>query len=140
MRLVGYLPSHIQRALVDDDHVVGELETRFSVQCEGLITAQNLFPLYLPKLTHRDIEKIKNYFSKHLDFSEKSNFEAELARWRMKHAMKPDFRTRESPTPSEAMDSVINDRRWIKWPCYAVNSSRNGFHSTPKEIYDMKSN
>ena len=24
---------------------------------------------------------------------------------------------------------VINDRRSIKWPCYAVNSSRNGFHS-----------
>ena len=72
------------------DHVVGELETRFSVQHEGLITAQNLFPLYLPKLTDRHIEKIKNYFSKHLDFSEKSNFDAELARWRMKHAMEPE--------------------------------------------------
>ncbi|CAH3045750.1 unnamed protein product, partial [Pocillopora meandrina] len=61
------------------DHVVGELERRFSIQHEGLITAQNLFPLYLPKLTDRDIERIKNYFSKHLDFSEKSNFDAELA-------------------------------------------------------------
>ena len=72
------------------DHVVGELETRFSIQQEGLITAQNLFPLYLPKLTDRHIEKIKNYFSKHLDFSENSNFHAELARWRMKHAMEPE--------------------------------------------------
>ena len=72
------------------DHVVGELETRFSVQHEGLITAKNLFPLYLTKLTDRHIKKIKNYFSKHLDFSEKSNFDAELARWRMKHAMEPE--------------------------------------------------
>lgn len=72
------------------DHIVGELETRFSIQHEGPITAQNLFPLYLPKLTDKDIEKIKNYFSKHLDFSEKSNFDAELARWRMKHAMEPE--------------------------------------------------
>ena len=46
------------------DHVVGELETRFSIQHEGLITAQNLFPLYLPKLTDKHIENIKNYFSK----------------------------------------------------------------------------
>lgn len=72
------------------DHVVDELETRFSIQHEGLITVQNLIPLYLPKLTDRHIEKIKNYFSKHLDFSEKSNFDAELARWRMKQAMEPE--------------------------------------------------
>ena len=72
------------------DHVVGELETRFSIQHEGLIAAQNLLPLYLPKLTDRHIEKIKDYFSKHLDFSEKSNFDAELARWKMKHAMEPE--------------------------------------------------
>ena len=72
------------------DHVVGELERKFSIQQEGLIAAQNLFPLYLPKLTDRHIEKIKNYFSKHLDFSENSNFDAELARWRMKHAMEPE--------------------------------------------------
>ena len=133
------------------DHVVGELETRFSVQHEGLITAQNLFPLYLPKLTDRHIEKIKNYFSKHLDFSEKSNFDAQLARWRMKHTMEPeseqegampDCSPREfpaihkvlsiflllSPTPSKVMDSVINDRKSIKWPWYAVNSLRNGLH------------
>ena len=72
------------------DHVVDELETRFSIQHEGLITAQNLFPLYSPKFTDRRIEKIKNYFSKHLDFSEKSNFDTELARCRMKHAMEPE--------------------------------------------------
>ena len=72
------------------DHLVGELEMRFSVQHKGLITAQNLFPLNLPKLTDRHIKKIKNYFSKHLDFSEKSNFDTELARWRMKQAMEPE--------------------------------------------------
>ena len=72
------------------DHVVSELETRFSIQYEGLITAQNLFPLYLPKLTDRHIEKIKNYFSKHLNVSERSNFDAEMARWRMKHAIEPE--------------------------------------------------
>ena len=77
------------------DHVVGELETRFSIQPEGQITAQNLFPLYSPNLTYRHIEKIKNYFSKHLDFTENSNFDAELARWRMKHATEPG-RTRGS--------------------------------------------
>ena len=71
------------------DHVVGELETRFSIQDEGLITAQKLFPLYLPKLTDSHIKKTKDYFGKHLDFSERSNFDAELARWKMKHAMEP---------------------------------------------------
>ena len=30
------------------------------------------------------------------------------------------------------MDSVIKDRRSIKWPCYAGNSSRNGLHSHSK--------
>ena len=69
------------------DHIVGELETRFSIQHEGLITVQNLLPLYMPKLTDRRIEKTKNYFSKHLDFSDKSNFDFKLARWKMKHAM-----------------------------------------------------
>ena len=49
------------------------------IQHEGLITAQNLFPLYLPNFTDRHIEKIKNFFRKHVDFSEKSNFDAELA-------------------------------------------------------------
>ena len=37
-----------------------------------------------------------------------------------------------SPTPSKVMDSVINDRKSIKWPRYAVNSSRNGLHSHSK--------
>ena len=37
-----------------------------------------------------------------------------------------------NPKPSEAMDSVINDRRSIKWPCYAVNLLRNGLHSHSK--------
>ena len=55
-----------------------------------IITIQNLFPLYMPKLTDRHIEKTKNYFSKHLDFSDKSNFDAKLTRWRMKHAMEPE--------------------------------------------------
>ena len=74
------------------DHVVGELETRFSIQYKRLITAQNLSSLNLPKLTDRLIEKTKNYFAKHLGFLEKSNFDAEgeLARWRMKHAMEPE--------------------------------------------------
>ena len=72
------------------NHVVGELETRFSIQHEGLITAQNLFPLFLPKLTVSHIEKTKNYFGKHLDISEKSYFDAELARWRMKHVIEPE--------------------------------------------------
>ena len=40
------------------DHVVGELETRFSIQQKVLITAQNLFPL--SELTDRHIEEITN--------------------------------------------------------------------------------
>lgn len=62
------------------DHIVGELETRFLIQHEGLITVQNFLPLYMPKLTDRRIKKTKNYFSKHLDFSDKSNFDFKLAR------------------------------------------------------------
>ena len=48
-------------------------------------------PFVLAQVNWQAYQKIKNYFSKHLDFSEsKSNFDAELAKWRMKHAMEPE--------------------------------------------------
>ena len=156
------------------DHVVGEFETRFSVQHEGLITTQNLFPLYLPKLTDRHIEKIKNYFSNHVEFSEKSNFDAELARWRMKQAMEseseeegamPDCSPQAFPAIHKVLSIFLTTpvgsvscersfsglrrlklwtrssiRKSIKWPYYAVDSSRTDFILTPKDIFDMKSN
>ena len=34
-------------------------------------------------------------------------------------------RSLPSPMQCEDMDSVINDRRSIKWACYAINSARN---------------
>ena len=36
--------------------------------------------------------------------------------------------------------SLINDRKSIKWSCYAVNSSRNGLHSHSKRYirHDVK--
>ena len=75
----------------------------------------------------------------------------------MKYAMKPECAVALSnhacrkrqlqtllliPTPSEAMDSVINDRRSIKLGGLAMLLIHCGrdFILTPTEIYDMKSN
>ena len=117
------------------DHVVSELETRFSVQHEGLITTQNLFPLYLPKLTDRHIEKIKNSFSKHLDFSEKSNFDAELARWRMKQAMEPQSEQEgampdSSPQEFPAIHKVLSI--FLTTPVVSVSCERS--FSDPRRL------
>ncbi|CAH3133933.1 unnamed protein product, partial [Porites lobata] len=127
------------------DHVVGELETRFSVQHEGLITAQNLFPLYLPKLTDRHIEKIKNYFSKHLDFSENPQEFPAI------HKVLSIYLT--TPVGSVSCERSFSALRRLKlWTRSSMRENRlsglamllihrgTDFIPTPKEIYDMKSN
>ena len=46
------------------DHVVSELETRFTNEHEGLIAAQHLVPAYLETLTEKYVDKISTYHGK----------------------------------------------------------------------------
>ena len=43
------------------DHVIQELDTRFSGDHDGLLAAQYLIPIYLPQLTEARINYLQNY-------------------------------------------------------------------------------
>ena len=62
--------------------MIQQLSKRFSTNHAGLIAAQNLVPVYLPKLTDRQIEGIDSYYGKFLQFHEKVNLPAEVEMWK----------------------------------------------------------
>ena len=64
------------------DHVIGELETRFSSDHEGLIAAQYLIPLYLPQLSQDKIDSIEGYYGKFLTCEENERLNVEFAKWK----------------------------------------------------------
>jgi len=64
------------------DHVVGELETRFSSDHEGLIAAQYLIPLYLPQLSQDKIDSLEGYYAKFLTCGENEHLDVEVAKWK----------------------------------------------------------
>ena len=64
------------------DHVIQELEVRFSNDHTGLVAAQHLIPAYLSSLADSDIESISTYYSKFLLCEERLSFATEIARWK----------------------------------------------------------
>ena len=64
------------------DHVIKELETRFSNDHEGLISVQYLVPIYLSQLTRDRIDLIEGYYNKFLMLEEKENFGMEILKWK----------------------------------------------------------
>ena len=48
------------------DHVIKELETRFSGDHEGFVAVQYLIPLYLPQLSQEKFDSLKSYYGKYL--------------------------------------------------------------------------
>jgi hypothetical protein len=64
------------------DHVIQELEVRFSNSHSGLVAAQHLIPAYLSSLTESDIDCVSTYYGKFLLWEERLNFETEIARWK----------------------------------------------------------
>ena len=68
------------------DHVIGELETRFSSDHEGLFAAQYLIPLYLPKVDQDKVDSLEDYYGNFITREENEHLDVEVAKW--KSAMK----------------------------------------------------
>lgn len=64
------------------DHVISELETRFSDEHEGLLAAQNLIPVNLPQLTNSHVDAIETYYGTFLTFVEKVSLRPEVGKWK----------------------------------------------------------
>ena len=64
------------------DHVIQELETRFSGDHEGLLAAQYLIPIYLPQLTQARIDSLQEYYHKFLTSGEKEILPTEITKWK----------------------------------------------------------
>ena len=56
------------------DHVIQELDTRFSNKHEGLIAAQYLIPFYLNDLSQEKIDSLTEYFEKFLHMKTRKTF------------------------------------------------------------------
>ena len=52
------------------DHVIQELDTRFSNEHEGLIAARYLIPFYLNDLSQEKIDSLTEYFEKFLTYED----------------------------------------------------------------------
>ena len=64
------------------DHVVDELETRFSSDHEGLIVAQYLILQHLQQLSQGKIVSLEDYYGKYLTYKEKELLHVEIAKWK----------------------------------------------------------
>lgn len=62
------------------DHVLAELETRFSEDHKGLIAAQNLVTVHLNKLMERQVDAICTYCGKFMTYAKKNNLVAQVAK------------------------------------------------------------
>ena len=64
------------------DHVVEQLETRFSDEHNDIIAAESLIPQSLSKLSGDKIDMIKSYYGKFMSLQEKTGFPVEIAKWK----------------------------------------------------------
>ena len=64
------------------DHVIRELETRFSSDHDGLIAVQYLIPHYLSQLDQSKIDSLLSYYVKFLAYEEKENLNTEILKWK----------------------------------------------------------
>ena len=64
------------------DHVISELDTRFSDHHEGLVAVQYLVPTLLSKLTQEKVELIKQYYGQYLSFEEREVLDTEITKWK----------------------------------------------------------
>ena len=64
------------------NHVIQEVEVRFSTDHEGLVAVAHLIPAYLQSLNESDVDNICTYYGKFLLYEEQLNFSTELARWK----------------------------------------------------------
>ena len=64
------------------DHVIQELETRFSSDHEGLVAVQYLIPLYLPQLTQDKFDSLNSYYRQFLTNEEKEALVIEVMKWK----------------------------------------------------------
>ena len=63
------------------DHVISELDARFSDHHEGLVAVQYLVPALLSDLTQEKVELIKQYYGQYLSFEEREVLDTEITKF-----------------------------------------------------------
>lgn len=64
------------------DHVIKELDTRFSNDHEGLVAAQYLVPLCLSQLDQKKVALLQSFYGKFLTYEEKDSLPVEVTKWK----------------------------------------------------------
>ena len=64
------------------DHVITELEARFSCDHEGLVAVQYLVPFHLPQLSQENIDSLCSYYNKFLSYEEKEDLITDIMKWK----------------------------------------------------------
>jgi hypothetical protein len=64
------------------DHVIRELETRFSSDHDALVAVQYLIPHCLSQLDQGKVDSLVSFYAKFLTYGEKENFGTELLKWK----------------------------------------------------------
>ena len=67
------------------DHVVSELETRFSNDHEGLLAVQHLLPISLGDLNGDKVKDIQGYYGKFLSVNEREDLVTDITKWKKKY-------------------------------------------------------
>ena len=67
------------------DHVVTELETRFSNDHEGLVAVQHLTPIPLGELSEDKLKSIQGYYGKFLSIDERKDLITDIIKWKKKY-------------------------------------------------------
>ena len=71
------------------DHVVTELETRFSNDHEGLVAIQHLIPTSLGKCSEDQLQLISGYYGKFLSADEREDLVTDITKWKKKYENVP---------------------------------------------------
>ena len=64
------------------DHVITELETRFSNDHKGLVAVQHLIPLSLGELCKEKLKYIQDYYGKFLSVNEREDLVTDIMEWK----------------------------------------------------------
>ena len=67
------------------DHVINELETRFSHDHEGLVAVQHLVPFSLKDLSEDQLKSIQDYYGNFLTVGEREDLVMDITKWKKKY-------------------------------------------------------
>ena len=90
------------------DHVVEELDTRFTNEHKGLVAVQHLVPANLNNLTESDIDNISTYHGKFFSSMERINIPTEIIRWK-KNMRMLKYNADRAVLLLHCVNAVLND-------------------------------